>query len=88
MLFSVQRIVQPLAVFLLQILVDAFVERQRLNHDFLWFELAMKLLDGGDNFFDLRVAEFERVANRFLGNLEGAGFDHHNGFFRAGNDDV
>ena len=88
MLLGIERIVQPFAVFLLQILVDAFVEGQRLDGHFLGLELAVKLLNSRDDFFDLRVAEFESIGNRFLGNLQRAGFHHDDGFFRAGDDDV
>ena len=88
MLFGVQRIVEPVAVFLFQILVDAFIEGQGLDHDFFRLELAVKLLNGRDNLLNLRVAKFESVNNGFFGNFQRAGFDHDDGFFRAGNDDI
>ena len=88
MLLGVERIVEPIAVFLLQILVDALIEGQRLDDDFLGFQSAMKLLDSSDNLLDLRVAKFESVNDGVLGNLQRAGFDHDDGFFRASNDDV
>src|SRR5205809_210178 len=53
MLLGIERIVQPFAVFLLQILVDAFVEGQRLDGHFLGLELAVKLLNSRDDFFVL-----------------------------------
>ena len=69
MLLGVERIVEPIAVFLLQILVDALIEGQRLDDDFLGFQSAMKLLDSSDNLLDLRVAKFESVDNGFFGNF-------------------
>jgi hypothetical protein len=88
MLLGIERVVQPVAVFLLQILVDAFVEGKRLDGHFLGLELAVKLLNSRDDLPDLCVAEFESIGNRFLGNLERAGLHHDDGFFGAGDDDV
>src|SRR5258708_23827449 len=84
MLFGVNRIVKPVAVLFLEILVHGLIEKQRRNNDFVWFELRVKILDCGDDFLYLRVAEFEGVGNGFFGNFKRAGFRHDDGFFAAG----
>ena len=48
----------------------------------------MQLADGGDDAFDLLVAEAEGFGDGVFGDFERAGFDHHDGFFAAGDDDV
>src|SRR5437763_10129113 len=47
-LFPYTTLFRSVAVFLFQILVDAFIEGQGLDHDFFRFELAVKLLNGRD----------------------------------------
>ncbi len=88
MLLGIQRVVKPRAVFFLNFLIESFVKRQRRNDDLLRFELGVKFLDGGDDFLDLSVAEFEGVRDGLFGNFESTGFHHDDGFFRAGDDDV
>src|SRR6266851_2708580 len=88
MLFGVHRVVEPVAVFLLKILVDAFIERKGRDNDFFGLELGVKFLDGGDDFLDLGVAELKGIGDGFFGNFERAGFHHDDGFIRAGDDDV
>ncbi len=39
MLFGVQRVMEPVAALLLQILVDGFIKRERRDNDFLGLEL-------------------------------------------------
>ena len=48
----------------------------------------MQLADGGDDALDLLVAEAEGFGDGVLGDFERAGFDHDDGFFAAGDDDV
>ena len=49
MLRGVQRVVQPRAVFLLDLLGQRFVERQRRHDDLVGLELVVQLADGGDD---------------------------------------
>ena len=88
MLFGVESIVKLRAILFLQIFVDRFVKWQRLDDDFHRLELRVELLDGSDDFLDLRVAEFESIDDGFFGNFERAGLDHDDGFFGAGDNDV
>src|SRR5579872_1258426 len=88
MLFRIESIAELRAVLFVQIFVNPFIKRQRLDHDLYRFELRVEFLDGGDDFLDLRVAELESVDDGFFGDFEGAGFDHDDGFFGAGDDDV
>src|SRR6266699_5059209 len=76
MLFGVQRVVKPVAVLLLKILIDGFIERERRDNDLLGLEPRVEIFDGSDDFLDLRVAELECIRNRFFGNFQRAGFDH------------
>ena len=48
----------------------------------------MQLAYGRDDAFDLIVAEAEGVGDGVFRNFEAAGFDHHNGFFTSGDDDI
>jgi len=48
----------------------------------------VKLLDGGDDFLDLRVAELKGIGDGFFGNFKSAGFHHDDGIIGAGDDDV
>src|SRR5438067_1036873 len=79
MLFGVYCVMEAIAVFLLEVLVDGFIERERRNSDFLGLELGVQFLDGGDDFLNLRVAELESVGDGFFGNFEGTGFHHDDG---------
>src|SRR6266478_919448 len=88
MLFGVHRIVEPVAILFLEVLVDGLIERKRRDNDLFRLELGVKILDGGDDFLDLRVAEFEGIGNGFFGDFERAGFHHDDGFFGASDDDV
>ena len=88
MLFGIESIVKLRAVLFLEILVDGFVERDGLDDNFHRLELRVQLLDGSDDFLDLRVAEFESVDDGLFGNFERAGFHHDDGFFSAGDNDV
>ena len=66
MLFGVYCVMEAIAVFLLEVLVDGFIERERRNSDFLGLELGVQFLDGGDDFLNLRVAELESVGHGAL----------------------
>ena len=73
MLFGVESVVKLRAVLFLEILVDGFVEWDRLGNNFHRLELRVQLLDGGDDFLHLRVAEFESIHDGLFGNFERAG---------------
>src|SRR6267378_8685330 len=88
MLLGVYRVVETVTVFFLEVLVNTFVEGEGRNDDFLGLELRVKVLDSGDDFLDLRVAELESVRDGFFRNFERAGFHHDDGFFRAGDNDI
>src|SRR5260370_2940208 len=66
MLFSVDRIVEPVAILFLEILVDGLIERKRRDNDPFGLELGVKILDGGADFLDLPVAEFEGICHAFF----------------------
>src|SRR6266478_4764455 len=80
--------VDEVIAFFLEMLVDGLIERKRRDNDLFRLELRVKFLDGGDDFLDLRVAEFEGVGDSFFGDFERAGFHHDDGFFGASDDDV
>ncbi len=84
----VQRVVQPLAVFLLDLFVQRFVKWQRLDHDFLWIHLPVQFPDRRHDALDLRMAEFQRIGHRLFRNLQRARLHHHDGVLAPGNHDV
>ncbi len=48
----------------------------------------MKFLDGGDDFLNLRVAEFQSLDDSLFADFQRTGFHHHDGLFRRGDDNV
>jgi len=72
MLLGVQRVMEAVTVFFLEVLVNVFIEREGRNDDFLGLELRVKFLDGGDDFLDLRVAGTRERPRRLLRRLRGA----------------
>ena len=88
MLFGVQRILQLGAVGLLHAVVNGLIERQRSHNNLLGLDLIVELLDCGDDFLDLGVAEFERFHNFLFGNFERAGFHHHDAVCSASDNNV
>src|SRR5579859_77919 len=88
MLFGVESVLEVGGDGLFQGRVDRIIERKRCDFDFFRFQLRVKFLDGGDDFLDLRVAEFKGFDDGFFADFERTGFDHHDGLFRSGDDDI
>jgi len=87
-LFGVESVLEVGRNGLLQRRVDRVVKRERRNINFLGLQFRVKFLDGANDFLDLRVSKFERFDDSLFADFEGAGFNHHDGFFRSGNDDI
>jgi hypothetical protein len=88
MFFGVDGVVEAVAVLFLEVFVDGLIKGQRRDNDFLWLDLRVEFLDGGDDFLDLRMAKFEGIDHRLFRDFQRAGFDHDDGFVGTGNDDV
>src|SRR5258708_521999 len=70
MLLGVHRIVEPVAIFFLEILVDGLIERQRRDNELFWLDLRVKNLYWGGGFFFLRGAQIENHGNGLSRNIE------------------
>src|SRR5262249_13250414 len=73
---------------LLEVGVYCVVKGERRNFNLLDFELRMKVLDGANDFLDLRMPKFESLDHSIFADFERAGLHYYDGFFGRRDDDI
>src|SRR5262249_1708805 len=87
MLFGVEGVLEVGADGLLEVGVYCVVKGEWRNFNLLDFELRVKVLDGANDFLDLRMPKFESLDHSIFADFERAGLHHHDGFFGRRDDD-
>ena len=85
---GVRSVAQFLAVLLLHLLVERFIERRRREGNLRHVHLGLQFANGGNDLADFRVREFQRVGDGIFGNFQRARFHHDDGLIGAGHHEI